>query len=251
MTYIYTTPLTSERYISHHGILGQKWGVRRFQNKDGSLTAAGRKRYSDSDSDSRASSESKVTYNGERVPKNSSEIVSRLKPRSPYSDLSDQELQDAINRIQKEKQLRDLTQAQQTTFQKAFARAKDTVVESLVVGSGLLITRTILNKVSDSNLGNVIMSAANHNFGDVVKNSNNDNSNSKSSSNNSNASSKTDTKRTQREEERTRIEQEQTKQAKEKASQQQARTDQLKARYAANEAKRKEQEAKRKYKAQG
>lgn len=32
-------------YLSHHGILGQKWGVRRFQNTDGSLTAAGRERY--------------------------------------------------------------------------------------------------------------------------------------------------------------------------------------------------------------
>lgn len=35
-----------EYVIQHHGILGQKWGVRRYQNADGSLTAAGKKRYS-------------------------------------------------------------------------------------------------------------------------------------------------------------------------------------------------------------
>lgn len=33
--------------LFHHGIKGQRWGVRRFQNKDGSLTDAGRKRYQD------------------------------------------------------------------------------------------------------------------------------------------------------------------------------------------------------------
>lgn len=34
-----------EQYLEHHGILGQRWGVRRFQNPDGSLTKAGQKRY--------------------------------------------------------------------------------------------------------------------------------------------------------------------------------------------------------------
>lgn len=32
-------------YLMHHGILGMKWGVRRYQNEDGTLTAAGKKRY--------------------------------------------------------------------------------------------------------------------------------------------------------------------------------------------------------------
>lgn len=37
------TPYPNE--LCHHGVLGQKWGVRRYQNKDGSLTPAGKKKY--------------------------------------------------------------------------------------------------------------------------------------------------------------------------------------------------------------
>lgn len=37
--------LNHESELYHHGILGMHWGIRRYQNKDGSLTPAGRKRY--------------------------------------------------------------------------------------------------------------------------------------------------------------------------------------------------------------
>ncbi len=40
--YYAIAPYSSELY--HHGVKGQKWGVRRFQNADGTLTAAGKKR---------------------------------------------------------------------------------------------------------------------------------------------------------------------------------------------------------------
>lgn len=49
--YVCGIPYSNELY--HHGIKGQKWGVRRFQNSDGTRTAAGKKRYYSSDSDSK------------------------------------------------------------------------------------------------------------------------------------------------------------------------------------------------------
>ena len=67
-----------ESTLAHHGIKNQKWGVRRFQNEDGSLTPEGRKRYG-------------------------------LKP--DYSGLSDQELRDAINRKRTQNLYMDLRTA--------------------------------------------------------------------------------------------------------------------------------------------
>lgn len=41
----YLPSYTDSLYLAHHGIKGQHWGVRRFQNEDGTRTAAGKKRY--------------------------------------------------------------------------------------------------------------------------------------------------------------------------------------------------------------
>lgn len=64
--------------LAHHGILGMKWGVRRYQNKDGSLTPAGKKRYTHYDD-------------------------------ADVASLTDNELRSRVNRLNIEKQYKQLT----------------------------------------------------------------------------------------------------------------------------------------------
>lgn len=47
MKYVY---IANDNHIKHYGIKGQQWGKRRFQNEDGTLTEAGRRRYLDGSS---------------------------------------------------------------------------------------------------------------------------------------------------------------------------------------------------------
>ena len=42
---------SGQDYLSHHGILGMKWGIRRYQNDDGTLTAVGKKRYGNAETE--------------------------------------------------------------------------------------------------------------------------------------------------------------------------------------------------------
>ena len=77
---------TRQNELTHHGIKGQKWGVRRFQNKDGSLTPAGKRRYDEpnrqSNSSPRSNQQSNSNAKKYKIPKNKS--LHRLKLEEKY-----------------------------------------------------------------------------------------------------------------------------------------------------------------------
>lgn len=111
------TFVDKSKNFKHHGIKGQKWDNRRFQNPDGSLTEEGRKRYGVGKKDS-------VTVNNK---KNNFSIISKDKENTNGSDvkekkqappkesltdkiskMSDAELQQARKRLENEKAYREL-----------------------------------------------------------------------------------------------------------------------------------------------
>ena len=98
-----TWTCTRQGELYHHGIKGQKWGVRRFQNKDGSLTPAGRRRYDDGDNINTSKPKDKKTKTY-KIPKNKS--LHRLKLEEKYMEngmTREEAEQAAAKRIRTEK----------------------------------------------------------------------------------------------------------------------------------------------------
>lgn len=87
-------------YLYHSGIKGMKWGIRRFQNPDGTWTEAGKERYGRKAAKAIRKAEKKARK----------QAVKRLRRANRNRRImSDEELEYAIKRLEKERRFKDLT----------------------------------------------------------------------------------------------------------------------------------------------
>lgn len=132
--------------LYHWGVKGMKWGVRRYQNKDGSLTNAGEKRYArdqrenkskkkdeqftDADAHrwvkeditrSRRFADESATMANKLKNANDSAMRNRPKAKMDLSSMSDQEMRNRINRALLERQYNDMFAPQKTSRGREFA----------------------------------------------------------------------------------------------------------------------------------
>lgn len=126
-----------EGKLEHHGIKGMRWGVRRFQNKDGSLTPAGKKRYGGAGAERDSTRET-------TKPSSVSSGTKKL------SEMTDEELRSRLARLDMEKRYLDyMRHARPEAVSAANRLIEGIALESLKTASRSLITAA-LKSILDS-----------------------------------------------------------------------------------------------------
>ena len=143
---------TDELY--HHGVPGQRWGFRRYQNPDGTLTPAGRRR-----ANKLAEKYAKVTGKKLIVKKRSVQGNEKQKPKT-ISEMSDQEIQAKINRMRLEDTYMSMIASRapkpQVSRGKRFINniKRDVIAPALVDAGKTLLGNLIKKKGNDLIYGN-------------------------------------------------------------------------------------------------
>ena len=142
--------------LYHYGVLGMRWGVRRYQKKDGTLTNSGKKRY-DKEME-RLKAEEKIIKNKNRTQSKLEKLeakrksVEELKKNSnkpkekSVKEYSDAELRERVNRLQLEKQYKDLSPKQVSIGKTVVNRIVKNVVVPAAEEMGKQVVKSLMTK---------------------------------------------------------------------------------------------------------
>lgn len=163
--------------LYHHGIIGMKWGVRRYQNLDGSLTAAGKRKYGTKTNfekvqraknaadpkklkamkardKANARTEDEIAKYKKKLNRDDSKKSEKSQSQEKnIKDMSDDELRQMINRIKMEKEFASLTPKQMSNGQKFVDTAWNKVIAPAAIDAGKNVLTDYIKKVSKDALG--------------------------------------------------------------------------------------------------
>lgn len=149
-----------ETYLAHYGILGMKWGVRRYQNKDGTLTASGQNRYSKKMTAKRKAAAKKAASAKKKdtEEKKRSEELQKDQPRDVKS-MTDEEIRQFLNRRDLEKRYLEAVTPKtvekgQSTVEKYLAKFGNELASSIATGAAKRVANSLLESVFGSDQKN-------------------------------------------------------------------------------------------------
>lgn len=118
--------------IKHHGVPGQRWGIRRFQNADGTLTEVGKKRLAKLEEKSHKHDAEIKKLKGNNKPQ-----TENPHGKKSIFDMSDKELQKEIDRLGLEKRYKDYMRE---LYPSNTGRKKQSLIDGRKVTSDILST---------------------------------------------------------------------------------------------------------------
>ena len=135
--------------LYHWGIKGMKWGVRRYQNPDGSLTAAGKKRYTNPDGS--------LNEKGKKKFGNSVKSDAETPKRKTAKDMTDEELDKAIARARKEDEYNRLRPEPKEEIKDSnYKKLMNKVVNEMIVPAVIQSGRNALQKALDKQANDLL-----------------------------------------------------------------------------------------------